>query len=79
MFTSDRDVESFKVATITLLSNTEYLHHQSPRICSVCYKHNLVLSSFMTYHRGCNKSNTTGATIGTGTAYPSEHLSSQQV
>jgi hypothetical protein len=34
-------------------------------------KHNPVLSSFMTYHRVCDKSNTTGATCGAGTAYPS--------
>jgi len=26
----------------------------------------------MTYHRDCNKSNTTGVTCGAGTAYPSE-------
>jgi hypothetical protein len=31
--------------------------------------HNPVLSSFMTYHRICNKSNTTGATYVAGTAY----------
>ena len=35
-----------------------------------------VLYSFMTYHRVCNWSNTTCATSGAGTAYPSEHLSS---
>jgi len=32
-------------------------------------KHNPVLSSFMTYHRVCDKSNTTGATCGAGTAF----------
>ena len=32
-----------------------------------CRKHLPVLSSFMTYHRVCNKINTSGA----GTAYPS--------
>ena len=31
--------------------------------------HNLFLSSFMTYHRVCNKSNTTGVTSGAVTAY----------
>jgi len=41
-----------------------------PRICYVCRSHNPVLSSFMNYHRVCNKSNTTGATSGAGTAYP---------
>ena len=41
------------------------------RSCSVRRNHNPVLSSFMTYHRVCNKSNRTGATRGTGTTYPS--------
>jgi hypothetical protein len=31
----------------------------------------MVLSSFMNYHRVCIKSNTTGATCVTGTAFPS--------
>ena len=31
-----------------------------------------IISSFMTYHRVCNKSNTTGATCRAGTTYPSE-------
>ena len=30
-----------------------------------------VLSSFMTHHRVCNKSNTNGVISGVGTAYPS--------
>jgi len=42
-----------------------------PRICSVCRNHNPVSSSFITFHRVCNVSNTTGATSGVGTAYPS--------
>ena len=33
-------------------------------ICSVCCNHNSVLSSFMTYHWVCNKSNTTSVTCG---------------
>ena len=37
---------------------------------STCRKHFPVSSSFMTYHRICNYINTTGATSGTGTAYP---------
>ena len=32
---------------------------------------NAVISPLMTYHHVCNKSNTTGATRGTGTVYPS--------
>ena len=45
--------------------------HKWPRICSVCRHHNTVLSSFMTYHRVCNKSNTTHVNNGTGPFYPS--------
>ena len=48
-----------------------YLCHKWPQICPVCRNHNLELSSFMTYNRLCNKSNTMGATCGAGTAYPS--------
>ena len=33
--------------------------------------HFLFLFSFMAYHRVCNRSNTTGATSGAGTAHPS--------
>ena len=50
-----------------------------PRICSTCRKHFPVLSSFMTYHRVCNYINTTGATSGAGTTYPSGHPSSPSV
>ncbi len=39
----------------------------SQMICSVCYNHCPVLSSFMTYHRVCNKSNTTGDSCRVGT------------
>jgi len=49
---------------------TEY-HDKWTRICSICRNHNLVLFSFMTYHQVNNKSITTGATCGAGTAYPS--------
>jgi len=34
------------------------------------YWHTTVLFSFMTFHRVCNKSNTTGVTSGAGMAYP---------
>jgi hypothetical protein len=44
---------------------------QMTQICSVCRNYNPVLSSFMTYHRDCNKSNTTRATCGAWTADPS--------
>ena len=37
------------------------------RICPNCRNHNLALSSLMSYHRVCYKSNTTTATSGTGT------------
>jgi hypothetical protein len=33
-----------------------------------------ICTTFMTYHRVCNKINTTGATRGTGTAYPTGAL-----
>ena len=62
-----------------LVNVTEYLCHKSPWICSICFNHNPVLSSIMTYHQVCNKSNTTGATSKAGTAHPSEHLSPQPV
>ena len=35
------------------------LCHKWSRICSSCRNHNSVLSSFITYYRVCNKSNTT--------------------
>ena len=38
--------------------------HKWPWICSTHRNHNSVLSSIMTYHRVCDKSNTTGATCG---------------
>jgi hypothetical protein len=41
------------------------------RIYSTCRKYFSVLSLFMTYHRVCSKSNTTGDTNGAGTGYPS--------
>jgi len=49
-------------------------------MCSVCRNHNPVRSSFMTYHRVCNKRITTGATCGAGTvSLLTEHLSSPTV
>jgi hypothetical protein len=44
---------------MTCLTLTEYLCYKWPRICSVTRNHNLVLSSFMTYHRVFDKSNAT--------------------
>ena len=58
-------------ATITLLTVTENLCHKWPCICSICCNHSPVLFSFMTYHWVCSKSNTTCATCGAGTLYPS--------
>jgi hypothetical protein len=46
--------------------------HKWPQICSTCHKHFPVLSSFTTYCRVFGWINTTGATNGAGTAYPSE-------
>ena len=63
-----------KFRHLDLFSVTECLCHKRPRICSVCRNHNPVISSYMTYHQGSNKSNMIGATCGARTAYPSrEH------
>jgi hypothetical protein len=49
-----------------------YGSHASDRLSLLCNDMiNMVLSSFMTDHVVCNQSNTTGATSGAGTAYPS--------
>ena len=61
----------YTVTSITWLTVGKYLCHKWPRILSVCHNHNPVLSSFITYHRVRNKSNTTGPTCGAGTTYPS--------
>ena len=63
--------ESFTIATMTWLTDMEYLCQKLPWICSTCRKHFPVLSSIMTYHRVCNQINTTGATSGAGADYPS--------
>ena len=67
---SPLSLKSFTVASTTWLTTTEYLCHKWPRTCSVCRNCNMILSSFITYYRVCNKSNTTVATYGTGNAYP---------
>jgi hypothetical protein len=59
------------VATMIWLTVTEYLFHKWSWICAVCRNHNSVLSPFLTYHRVCNKSNTTSAACGTGSVSPS--------
>jgi hypothetical protein len=59
---------------MTCLTVTEYPYHKWPQICCICRYHNSVLSSFVTVHRVCNTSNTTGATCGAETAYPSGAL-----
>ena len=56
---------------MTWLTCMEYLCHKWSRIGATCRKHFPVLSSFTTYYRICNYINTTGATSGAGTAYPS--------
>ena len=38
-------------------------------MCSVCCNYNMFLSSSMTYHQVCSKSNTTDVTSGAGTTY----------
>jgi hypothetical protein len=64
MIMKPRFLQCFTVDTMTWWTVTEYL-------CSVCRNHNPVTSPFMTYHRVCSKSNTTGATSGEETVYPS--------
>ena len=54
-----------------LVDAMEYLCYKWPQICSTCRKHFPVLSSFTTYHWVCNYINTTSATSGAGTVYPS--------
>ena len=54
-----------------LTSIVSYGGNKIKSICSVCRNQKPVLFLFMTYHRVCNKSNTTGVTSGAGTAYPS--------
>jgi len=71
----DRKSSCFKkltVATMTWLTATEYLCHKWPMICYVCCDRNPLLFSFMTFHRVCKKSYTTGAICGTGIDYPSK-------
>jgi len=46
---------------------TKYLCHKWPWIFFIYCSHNPVLSSFETYQRDCNESNTTGATCRAGT------------
>ena len=63
--------ENFTVAIMNWFTITEYLCRKWLRIRSVCRNYNPTISSFMTYHRVINKSNTTDDTCGVGTAYHS--------
>jgi hypothetical protein len=47
---------------------TEYLCHKWPRVCFAWRNHSVVLSSFITVHWVCNKSNAMCANRGAGTA-----------
>ena len=66
---------------MTWVTATGYLCHKWPRICSVCRNYNPVLSLFKTYHRVCNKRNTTGQVehVGQELLTLPEHLSSHTV
>ena len=44
---------------MTWLTVTDYLCHKRQQKCSVCRNHNPALSTIITFHRVCNKSNTT--------------------
>ena len=67
------------LSTLGWLTVMEYLCHKWPRICSTCRKHFSVLCLFMTYHRGCNYSNTMDATSRQEMLIPSEQMSSPPV
>ena len=71
--------ESFTIAIMTWLIVIEYQCHKWPRICSVCRHRNPVLSSFMTYLRMCNKSNTTVPRMDQELPILPEHLRSSLV
>ena len=58
----------------TLLSVWNICATNNHVICSVCRNHHIDISSFMTYHCVCNKSNTTGTTRGAGTANNSQTI-----
>jgi hypothetical protein len=46
----------------------EYMCHKRPRISSLCWNHNHMLSTVMTYHPILDKCDTADATNCTGTA-----------
>ena len=66
-------------STMTWLNVTEYLCHKWPGIFPVCRNHNPVLSSFMTYHRMCNKNYTTGSQVEQELLTIPEHMNSPPV
>jgi hypothetical protein len=59
------------------LNISVFIH--KPRMCSVCRNHNPVLSSFMSYHRVCSKSKTTGSTFEQELKTLPKHLNSLPV
>ena len=67
------------VATMTWLTVTEYLCHIWSRICSLCRNHELVLSSFMNYHRVWSQSNSTESLVEQELLTLPEGLGSQPV
>ena len=58
---------------------TKYVCHKWPQICFVCRNHNPVLSSFMPYHRICDKSNMTMPLVDQELLPLQEHMSSPPV
>jgi hypothetical protein len=58
---------------------TEYLCHIWSRICSLCRNHELVLSSFMNYHRVWSQSNSTESLVEQELLTLPEGLGSQTV
>ena len=64
---------------MTWLTFMEYLCHKWPQIWSVCRKHNLALSSFMTSHRISNNSDPTDETCWAGVTTFLEDIGSLSV
>ena len=65
VFFSKRDTLLFRLREGDILGNNNFIKRRALLLFLD------VLSSFVAYHRFCDSSNTTGATSGTETAYPS--------
>lgn len=66
------------LAAMACSTVTDYMCHELPRIHYVCHNPNPDLSSFISYHRVCNKSKTASVTGGAGIVDRSGHHSSHR-